>query len=106
MASKEQNNKQNTGYAYEVIRHPLVTEKSMKLSENNKVLLKVASFATKLDIKKAMEQLFKAKVVKVNVINQAGKNKVFKGIKGTRSSFKKAVVTLEAGSNVDLGTGV
>lgn len=105
MVNKE-NKGQGSSFYYEIIRFPLVTEKSMKLSEENKVIFKVSKFADKNNIKEAVEKIFNVKVVDVNIINQKGKKKVFKGVKGIRADFKKAVVTLEKGQNIDLGAGV
>ena len=91
---------------YDVIRAPLVNEKATLLSEQNKVSFRVASDATKTDVKRAVEELFKVKVKAVNVLNTKGKTKRFKGFEGTRSGFKKAVVTLEAGQKIDVMAGV
>ncbi len=91
---------------YDVIRAPLVNEKSTLLSEQNKVCFRVDSDATKTDVKKAVEEVFKVKVKAVNVINTMGKIKRFKGIVGKRSGFKKAIVTLEAGQKIDVMAGV
>ena len=91
---------------YEVLRAPLVNEKATLLSEQNKVLFRVSEFATKTDVKKAVEELFKVKVKAVNVLNTIGKIKRFKGHEGKRSGFKKAIVTLEAGQKIDVMAGV
>mgnify|MGYP005819941613 CR=1 FL=1 len=86
---------------YDVIRAPLVTEKSTMASESNQVVFKVAMSATKPDIKEAVERLFKVKVVAVNTLIRKGKNKRFRGVKGRQSDFKKAIVTLEEGQTID-----
>ena len=87
---------------YDVIRAPLVTEKSTMVSENNQVMFKVAMTATKPDIKEAVERLFNVKVLAVNTLIRKGKNKRFRGVKGQQSDFKKAVVTLEEGQTIDI----
>jgi large subunit ribosomal protein L23 len=87
---------------YDVIRAPLVTEKSTMVSENNQVMFKVAMTATKPDIKEAVERLFNVKVVAVNTLIRKGKNKRFRGVKGQQSDFKKAIVTLEEGQTIDI----
>ena len=87
---------------YDVIRAPLVTEKSTMVSENNQVMFKVAMTATKQDIKEAVERLFNVKVVAVNTLIRKGKNKRFRGVKGQQSDFKKAIVTLEEGQTIDI----
>ena len=91
---------------YDVIRAPLVNEKATLLSEQNKVSFRVSSDATKTDVKKAVEEVFKVKVKAVNVLNTTGKIKRFKGVVGKRSGFKKAIVTLEAGQKIDVMAGV
>jgi large subunit ribosomal protein L23 len=91
---------------YDVIRAPLVNEKATLLSEQNKVSFRVSSDATKTDVKKAVEEVFKVKVKAVNVLNTTGKIKRFKGMVGKRSGFKKAIVTLEAGQKIDVMAGV
>jgi large subunit ribosomal protein L23 len=87
---------------YDVIRAPVVTEKSTMASENSQVVFKVAMDATKPEIKEAVERLFNVKVVAVNTLVRKGKTKRFKGVKGQQSDFKKAVVTLEEGQAIDI----
>ena len=87
---------------YDVIRAPLVTEKSTMVSESNQVMFKVAMTATKPDIKEAVERLFNVKVLAVNTLIRKGKNKRFRGVKGQQSDFKKAIVTLEEGQTIDI----
>ncbi len=89
---------------YDVIRAPLVTEKSTMVSETNQVMFKVAMTATKPDIKEAVERLFNVKVLAVNTLIRKGKNKRFRGVKGQQSDFKKAIVTLAEGQTIDITT--
>jgi len=91
---------------YEVIRRPLVTEKSTMASEHNQVAFEVAVDATKIEIKAALEALFKVKVKAVNTLNQKGKVKRFRGRPGKRSDVKKAIVTLVEGQTIDVTTGI
>ncbi len=91
---------------YDVIRAPLVTEKSTLVSENNQVMFRVAITATKPDIKEAVERLFNVKVVAVNTLIRKGKIKRFRGVKGQQSDFKKAIVTLEEGQTIDITSGL
>ena len=91
---------------YEVIRRPLVTEKSTLGSEHNQVSFVVAVDATKPEIKAAVEGLFKVKVKAVNTLRQNGKVKRFRGIRGRRPDYKKAFVTLEEGHSIDVTTGI
>ena len=87
---------------FDVIRSPIVTEKSTMASENSQVVFKVAMSATKPEIKEAVERLFNVKVLAVNTLIRKGKTKRFKGVKGQQSDFKKAVVTLEDGQVIDI----
>jgi large subunit ribosomal protein L23 len=91
---------------YDTILAPLITEKATLLSEQNKVVFKVAMHATKEDIAVAVEELFKVKVTKVNTLVQKGKTKRFRGRPGRRSDLKKAIVTLQEGQSIDITTGL
>lgn len=91
---------------FELIRRPLVTEKSTLLSEFNQVTFEVPLDANKHEIKTAVQELFKVKVTAVNTLRSKGKTKRFRGRPGRRSDFKKAVVTLAEGDSIDVATGV
>ncbi len=91
---------------YEVIRAPLVTEKSTNQSEHSQISFRVSLDATKPEIKQAVEGLFKVKVKAVNTLRVEGKNKVFRGMRGRRSDWKKAIVSLIEGEKIDLTTGL
>ena len=91
---------------YEIIREPIVTEKSTLGSQFGQVTFKVGLLATKPEIKVAVEQLFDRKVKAVNTLRQKGKVKRFRGRLGRRSDFKKAVITFEDGQDVDVSQGV
>ena len=87
---------------YDVIKKPLVTEKTtVEKDDKNVISFVVNRAANKIEIKAAVEQLFNAEVAAVNTVNVAGKSKrTAKGV-GKRSNWKKAYVTLKEGSNVD-----
>ena len=91
---------------YQIIRSPIITEKTTIISEHNQVTLKVPLEVTKPEIKFAVEGLFEVKVKAVNTIVQKGKRKRFRGHLGKRSDFKKAIVTLVDGDSIDVTTGV
>ena len=91
---------------YDVIVAPHITEKATLLSEQNAVVFKVASKATKPEIKAAVEALFNVTVTGVNTIVQKGKTKKWKGTPYTKSDIKKAIVTLKDGQSIDVTTGV
>jgi large subunit ribosomal protein L23 len=91
---------------YDIIRSPVVTEKSTAASEQDKVVFTVARSATKAQIKAAVEALFKVKVKGVNTLIRKGKTKRFRGIRGRQVDSKRAVVTLEEGQSIDVTTGL
>jgi large subunit ribosomal protein L23 len=91
---------------YDVIVSPVITEKATKLSEANQVVFRVTLDSTKPQIAKAVTELFKVKVKAVNTVTIKGKNKNFRGTKFKKSDYKKAIVTLEEGSQIDVTTGL
>jgi len=91
---------------YDVIRSPVITEKSTIAAEQNKVVFNVAKSATKPQIKAAVEALFKVKVKSVNTLIRMGKVKRFKGFVGKQDDVKKAIVTLVEGHRIDVTTGL
>ena len=92
--------------AYDVILSPVITEKSTLVSEANQVIFKVASRATKPEIKAAVESLFKVKVKAVNTLVRKGKLKMFRGHRALQSDHKKAIVTLAEGQTLQIFEGV
>jgi large subunit ribosomal protein L23 len=91
---------------YELVRSPVITEKSTMGSEHNQVTFRVPLAANKREVKAAVEGLFNVKVTAVNTILVKGKTKRFRGQVGRRSDYKKAIVTLAEGSKIDVTTGV
>ena len=91
---------------YDVVLAPHITEKSTMLSENNAVVFKVASGASKPEIKAAVEALFNVKVTGVNTLVTKGKTKKWKGRPYQRSDSKKAIVTLAEGNSIDITSGI
>lgn len=91
---------------YDVILGPMVTEKSTRGSEVNQVTFRVSLDANKPEIKKAVESLFEVKVKSVNTIRMKGKVKRFKGYRGKRVNWKKAIVSLQEGETIDVMGGV
>ena len=88
------------------INSPIITEKATTLSDQNKVVFKVHKNASKISIKKNIEKIFKVKVVKINTIKKKSKNKIVRNKRSKKKGFKKAIVTLKKGQNIDLSTGV
>ena len=91
---------------YDVIRKPIITEKSTMASEAGAVVFEVAIDSNKPQIKEAVEALFGVKVKAVNTTITKGKTKRFRGMMGRRKDVKKAYVTLEDGNTIDVSTGL
>ena len=85
--------------AYDIIKRPIITEQSMEQTEMKRYTFEVAKSANKIEIAKAVEQIFGVKVAKVNTINVSGKAKrMGAGRPGTTRGWKKAYVQLTADS--------
>ena len=93
-------------HLYDKILTPVVTEKSTNLSEQNKVVFKVPRVATKNNLKKNIEKIFKVNVIKINIINKQNRTKITRGRKVRVKGFKKAIITLKKGQSIDLTTGI
>ena len=91
---------------YDIIRRPIVTEKSSFATEAGKYIFEVDVDTDKTAVSKAVERIFNVKVVSVNIINVKGKTKFFRGTKGSRKDHKKAIVTLEKGQSIDFSVGI
>jgi large subunit ribosomal protein L23 len=90
---------------YKVLLGPHVSEKATTIAEKNRqVTFKVAPDATKLEIKKAVEQLFNVKVSGVQVLNRKGKTKRTARGMGRRADMKKAYVSLQEGFDIDFAS--
>ena len=93
-------------HLFDKIISPHITEKSTNLSEQNKIIFKVPTKANKKNLKKSIEKIFKVNVTKINIINKKSKTKLTRGRKVKVSGFKKAIVTIKKGQNIDLTTGI
>ena len=93
-------------HLFDKIISPHITEKSTNLSEQNKIIFKVPHKANKKNLKKNIEKIFKVNVTKINIINKKPRIKLTRGRKIKVSGFKKAIVTIKKGQNIDLTTGI
>ncbi|MCX5843113.1 MAG: 50S ribosomal protein L23 [Syntrophaceae bacterium] len=91
---------------YHIVRRALITEKSTVAKDENKYVFEVDRRANKIEVAKAVEKLFKVKVLNVHVMNVTGKKKRIGRILGEKRSWKKAVVTLAPGSRIEIYEGV
>ena len=96
----------NKIHLYDKIISPIVTEKSTNLSEQNKIVFKIPQKANKKNLKKNLEKIFKINVIKINIINKKSRNKITRGKKVKVKGYKKAIITLKKGQNIDLTTGI
>lgn len=88
--------------ARDIIIRPIITEHSYDLIEMNKYTFEVARSANKIEIAKAVEELFDVKVTKVNTLNVKPKKKRVRYIAGYTRQWKKAIVTIEAGQTIEI----
>jgi len=91
---------------YDIIRRPIVTEKSSSAKEaNNQYVFEVATAANKIEIAKAVEQLFKVKVLSVRVMNMEGKKRRLGRFSGKRPDWRKAVVRISPKDKISFFEG-
>ena len=89
-----------------ILIEPILSEKATALREENKYVFRVASYATKTQIKEAVSKLFNVKVVNCTTINVRGKEKRVRGKPGRTASWKKAIVRLAPGETIKVFEGV
>ena len=85
-----------------LIKKPVITEKSTANAQFNKYIFEVRNDANKINIKKTIEEIYKVKVQKLNSLNVKSKPKVFKGQRGTRTELKRINVTLKEANTIDM----
>ena len=93
-------------HLYDKILSPVVTEKSTNLSELNKIVFKVPDGANKKNLKKNIEKIFKVNVTKINIINKKSRIKTTNRGSKKIAGYKKAIVTIKKGQNIDLTSGL
>ncbi len=92
--------------SYDVIRRPVITEKSTQLSEGRQYVFEVAAQANKIDVKRAVEEVFSVRVRGVNISHVHGKARRLGRSQGFTASWKKAVVSLHEGDKIQLFEGM
>lgn len=92
--------------AHNVIVRPLISEKSSFLAAENKYVFVVNSKTNRSEVKKAIKELYDVTPTQVNIMNMAGKRVRFKGIRGKRSDWKKAIVTIPKDATINVFEGV
>jgi large subunit ribosomal protein L23 len=89
-------------HSYGSILSPYITEKAGILEGQNKYVFKISKEATKIDVKKAVEKLYKVKVKNVHVITMPSKFRQVGRFQGTKTGFRKAIVTLKEGDRIEI----
>lgn len=93
--------RKNKNYT-DIILKPVISEKSSRGEGERKYIFEVSPSANKIEIRKAIEDAFRVKVEKVNIINLEGKGRIYKGIRGKEKDIKKALVKLKEGHRIEM----
>ena len=93
-------------HLFDKIVSPHITEKSTNLSEQNKIIFKVPNKANKKNLKNNIEKIFKVNVMKINIINKKSRIKTTNRGSKKIAGYKKAIVTIKKGQNIDLTAGI
>ena len=99
---KEKNQNINTRDYSLILKNPRITEKATMLSENKAYVFDVIPSATKIDIKKAIEKIYKVKPVKIGIVNYPAKEVFKRGKKGIKGGGKKAIVYLKEEDKIEI----
>ena len=93
--------------SHDIIRHPVLTEKSRyQQTDSNKFTMEVEKNANRIEIKRAVQDVFKEKVAAVNTMNVTGKRNRMRGIRGKKRDWKRAIITLSPGERIESFDGV
>lgn len=90
------------GEIYRILKEPRVSEKATYLSDQGKYTFKVFSQANKIQIKRAITNLYGVRVKNVKIINIKPKKRILRGIEGTKGGYKKAIITLKQGEKIEI----
>lgn len=93
-------------HPFEILRRPIITEKSTLMQDEGRYVFEVSTGATKHQIKKAVQEAFDVRVTKVNTMNMRGKSKKYGPRATLKKSWKKAIVTLASGESITIFEGV
>lgn len=94
------------GVAYKVLIRPLVTEKAAMMESRNKYMFLVAPTADKMEIRRAVEEVYGVTPAAINIVNVQGRSVRFGRTMGRRSDYKKAIITLPKGKSIAIHEGV
>jgi len=102
LVKKKARKKIDEGDAYRVLKAPHITEKTTRLAKSHRYVFKVYEEANKPRIKKAIEKIYNVDVLSVKIIKIGPKKVIFKGIKGQRKGYKKAVIEIKKGQKIEI----
>lgn len=103
LTTKNTTDKTKAGnFSYDLVREPLLSEKSNYLSAQNKYIFRVVSGANKPEIKKSIEGIYGVNVLSVNMLNTNGKKRRVGRIEGFKKGFRKAIVTIKEGQKIEI----
>ncbi len=105
-SKKAKQKKEETGDAYKVLTHPLITEKGSYLSSANQYVFAVAPETNKVEVRKAIRKVYGVDPIKVNIMNFSGKKIRYGRTEGRTKSWKKAIITLNQGEKIDIQEGL
>ena len=91
---------------YHILKRPLITEKATGLNQSSQYIFEVARGANKVEVKKAVENIFGVHVISVRSLNVRGRIRKYRGEKGKTPDWKKAIVTLKEGEKIEVTEGV
>jgi large subunit ribosomal protein L23 len=94
--------KKKIGEVYKILKEPHISEKSTDLSNDGKYTFRVFPWSNKVEIKKAISDLYGVRVKDVRVINIKPKSRILRGLEGKRKGYKKAIITLEKGEKIEV----
>lgn len=102
---KIENIKSASSIAGKILIEPRITEEATRVAQFNKYIFKVASSSNKIQVKKAIEELYKVKVTAVNIINIHKKKRIHGKTSGWKSGYKKAIITVKEGDKIEIFEG-
>ena len=105
-SGKKDRNEHKYGQAFNVLIKPLITEKATNVGIFNKYIFMVANHTNKIEVAKAIEEVYGIKPIKVNIVTVGGKDVRYGRITGKRRDWKKAIITLPAGKTINIYEGV
>ena len=102
ITTKKVVHKKKKGEIYKFLKEPHISEKATYLSDQGKYVFKIFSWANKIQVKEAITNLYGVRIKDIKIINIKPKKRTLRGSEGTKSGYKKAIVTLEKGEKIEI----